>query len=92
MERAQQWVLQQHIKKELKLLKNGKKLNGEHSAGSCKLWWLNRKVLQDFAKCTCKRLAVGSASNEVAVRQELFGSLSLVLMRQNTQAILARSN
>ena len=37
-------------------------------------------------------MAVGSASNEAVVRQELFGRLSLALMRQNAQAILARSN
>ena len=35
---------------------------------------------------------MSSASNEVVVRQELFGRLSLVLMRHNAQAILARSN
>ena len=35
---------------------------------------------------------MGSASNEVVVRQELLGNLSLVLVRQNAQAILARSN
>ena len=43
-------------------------------------------------ECTCKRLAVGSASSEVMVRQELFGRLSLFLMRKIACAILARSN
>eukprot|EP00731_Ephydatia_muelleri_P027992 Em0019g865a len=46
------------------------------------------KACETF-KRTCKRLAVGSASNEVAVRQELFGRLSLVLI---AQTILAKSN
>ena len=46
-------------------------------------------VRQGERACETDRLW---AHNEVAMRQELFGRLSLVLMRQNTQAILARSN
>ena len=84
------------LKEDLKLLKNGLKckelrwecipLALEEMYGG----W-GEKAWETFEH-TCKRLAVGSSSREVMVRQELFGRLSLTLMRENTHAILARSN
>ena len=66
-------------KEELKLVKNGKELGCVCIPLVIKTFdgW-GEKFYKTF-KRTWKRLA---ASNEVAVRQELFGRISLVLMRQ----------
>ena len=39
---------------------------------------------------TSRRLAVGSTSSEAGVRQDMYGRLSLTLVRENARAILAR--
>ena len=74
-------------KEELKLVKNGPK---------CKElgWVCIPLVVETYGGWGVRACETDWlwAHNEVAMRQELFGRLSLVLMRQNTQAILARSN
>ena len=54
------------------MVKNGpkcKELEGVQSTETYGGWGVR-------PKCTCRKLAVGSASNEVVVRQELFGRLN----------------
>ena len=45
---------------------------------------------QEMFNCISMSLAVGSASCEAGVRQDMYGRLSLTLVRENAKAILAR--
>ena len=47
---------------------------------------------QEMFNRISRRLAVGSASSEAGVRQDMYGRLSLTLVRENAKAILARSS
>ena len=47
---------------------------------------------QETFNRTSRRLAVGSASSEAVVRQDMYGRLSQTLVRENAKAILARSS
>ena len=47
---------------------------------------------QEMFNRISRRLAVGSASSEARVRQDMYGRLSLTLVRENAKTILARSS
>ena len=52
----------------------------------------SQEKAQEMFNRISRRLAVGSASSEAGVRQDMYGRLSLTLVRENAKAILARSS
>ena len=54
-------------------------------------WPWGERAQEAFNR-TSRRLAVGSASSEAGVRQDMYERLSMTLVRENAKAILARSS
>ena len=49
------------------------------------------KAIHTF-QCTSRRLGVGTTSSKAILKQEMYGRLSLTLMRSNARATFARSS
>ena len=56
---------------------------GLHSPGCRDLWWLGREGPGDILLYQQDVGSIGSASHETRVKQDMYGRLSLILVREN---------